>query len=61
MTENNMTVRIIEQPGGISQSKASALAELLTRMIYRNPEIDKAVKERMEEPTCLKSKPRANP
>ena len=50
MTKNSMPVRIIEQPGRISQSKASALAELLTRMIYRNPEIDKAVKEIKENP-----------
>lgn len=51
MTHTTTTpTKIIEQPGGISQSKASVLAELLTRVIYRNPEIDKAVKERKETP-----------
>jgi hypothetical protein len=50
---DNITVKIIEQPGGISQSKANALAELLTRVIYRNPEIDKAVKERKENPNAF--------
>ena len=58
---DNITVKIIEQPGTLGALKASQLARLIEGYIKAHPEIDKAVKERMEEPTCLKSKPRANP
>ena len=51
MTENSMTVRIIEQPGPLGALKASQLARLIEGYIKAHPEIDKAVKERKENPT----------
>lgn len=40
MTEN-ITVKIIEQPGEVSQMKASQLSHVIVNFIQKNPEIVK--------------------
>lgn len=47
----NINVKIIEQPGPLGALKASELARLIEGYIKAHPEIDKAVKERKENPT----------
>ena len=44
-TTNNMTVRIIEQPGPLGALKASQLARLIEGYIKAHPEITEQRKE----------------
>lgn len=48
MTEN-ITVKVIEQPGKLGSLKASQLARLLAAYAAAHPEIDEAVKHKNEE------------
>lgn len=42
---DNITVKIIEQPGEVSQMKASQLSHLIVNFIQKNPEITQAKEE----------------
>ena len=41
----NITVKIIEQPGEVSQMKASQLSHVIVNFIQKNPEITQAKEE----------------
>lgn len=47
----NITVKIIEQPGKLGKLKASQLARLIAAYAESHPEIDEAVKKKQEEET----------
>lgn len=46
-----IAINVIEHPGKLAPLKASQLARLIEGYIKAHPEIDKAVKERKENPT----------
>lgn len=51
MTENNMPVRIIEQPGPLGALKASQLARLIEGYIKAHPEVLTGAQQKEEKTT----------